>query len=580
MKAVASIMNTSSGGPDARRRLVVCSLLLVGFVVILLRLFFLQVIQGPELANKARRQHLKVITLNSSRGAIYDRQGRALALNLDVPSVYATPASIEDPAETARQLATVLGLSPWEVEERLRMKRDFVWVKRKVTHPQAQVIRSLSLKGIELLLEEKRFYPKGTLLSHVLGFAGIDSQGLEGLERGYEPYLRGKDRKVILQRDGFGRTIIPRGRGEDSVLSGHTIWLTIDEVVQYIAERALDAAVAKTGARGGTIIVLDPQTGGVLGWALRPTFDPNRFRAATPDLWRNRAVTDPYEPGSTLKIILAAAALEEGIVEPGTLIYAGDGQMPVSGTIIHDHEKAGWLTFSQAMERSSNVAAVKTSLALGKEQLYRYLRAFGFGERTEIDLPGESKGILKRPENWDERTLASIAIGQEIGVTPLQLVSAAAAIANQGWLMKPYVVQEIRDGQGELDWVRKPQVHRRPISQKTAAILTELLVNAVREGTGKRARIPGYRVAGKTGTAQKVDPMTGGYSSTRLIGSFVGFVPAENPRLVLLVMIDEPQGPAWGSLVAAPVFREVAEQVLRYLQVPPDGAEKMTVAAA
>lgn len=563
-------MTMGSKGPDSRRKLVACSLLLIGFAVVLLRLFFLQVIQGPDLAYKARQQHLKVITLNSSRGGIYDRQGKPLALNMDVPSVYAEPALIENLSATAHRVANALGLSPKKLKKQLQMKRDFVWVKRKVTQQEARLIRSFSLKGIGLVSEKRRSYPKGTLLSHVLGFAGIDSQGLEGLEIRYDPLLRGEDQTVVLQRDGLGQTIIPQTWRGESALSGHMIKLTIDEVVQYIAERALDGAIAKTGARSGTIIALDPQTGGVLGWVLRPTFDPNQWHASTPTLWRNRAITDPYEPGSTLKVILAAAALQEGTVEPGTLIYAGDGQIPVSGTVIYDHKKSGWLTFAQAMQQSSNVVAVKTSMALGKEHLHRYLRAFGFGERTEIDLPGESIGILTQsPEEWNKRTLASIAIGHAIGVTPLQLVTAAAAIANKGYLMKPHVVHEIRDSQGELDWVQKPQIHRRPISQETATTLTEILVNAVKEGTGKRARIPGYRVAGKTGTARKIDPATGEYSSTRHIGSFVGFVPAENPRLVLLIIIDEPKEPAWGSLVAAPVFREVAEQVLRYLQVPP-----------
>ena len=567
-----------SAGDGAGRRAFLGLCFLVGFAVLLLRFFDLQVLQAETMMQKARRQHEKIITLDSTRGAILDRQGKPLALNLNVPSVYATPSSIEDPTRVARRLARVLDIPQAPLEERLRAKRDFVWIQRQIQDSQVERLNDLALSGIGVVVEARRFYPKGTLLAHVLGFAGIDTQGLEGLENGYDEHLRGQVRRVVLQRDALGRVIIPESRRTPQPLSGHAISLTIDEVIQYIAEQALDRAVRDTKARGGAVLVMAPKTGQMLAWALRPTFDPNQVHQASPEQWRNRGVTDPYEPGSTLKVVLAAAALELNRVAPETLMYGGDGEIPISGTVIHDHEKVGWVTFREAIQRSSNVAFVKMSWELGREQVYQFLRTFGLGEKTGIDLPGESIGILRRPDQWSQRTLPSLAIGQEIAVTPLQLLTAVSAIANEGWLMRPFLVREISDQQGRSVWEHVPHIRRRPISAETAETVTDLLVNVVEQGTGKRAAVPGYRVAGKTGTAQKVDPETGTYSSTKFVGSFVGFVPAEDPQLAILVVIDEPQGPAWGGVVAAPVFRKVAEQALRHLSVAP--GEEIRLAAS
>ncbi len=556
-----------SVGSGRRTCLVLC--FLVVFAVLLFRFFDLQVLQADMMTEKARRQHEKTVTLDSNRGAILDRQGRPLALNRDVSSVYATPTAIAHPQRVARQLAQVLGVPMEPLEKRLRTNRDFVWVKRKIPDASGEQVRGLALPGVDTLIEARRFYPKGTLLAHVLGFAGIDSQGLEGVENGYDKHLRGNDRRVVLHRDALGRVITSEKRPGLQILSGHAIHLTIDEVIQYIAEQALERAVRDTQALGGTIIVMDPSTGEILAWTIRPTFDPNHIQLASPERWRNRAITDPYEPGSTLKVVLSAAALALNRVQPSTLLYAGDGEVPIHGTVIHDHETAGWVTFREAVQQSSNVAFVKMSLELGAEPVYRFLRAFGFGEKTGIDLPGESIGILKSPDQWSRRTLPSLAIGQEIAVTPLQLATAVSAVANGGWLMRPFLVREISDHQGRIVWKQAPRIRRRPIDAGTAETVTDLLVNVVENGTGRRAAIPGYRVAGKTGTAQKVDPETGMYSSTKSIGSFVGFVPAEDPKFAVLVIIDEPQVPAWGGVVAAPVFREVAEQALRYFKVAP-----------
>ncbi len=566
-----------SAGSGRRTCLVLCFLL--GFAVLLFRFFDLQVLQADMMAEKARHQHEKTVILDSSRGAILDRRGRPLALNRHVLSVYATPTAIDRPHFVADQLARALGVPREPLEKRLRTKREFVWVKRKIPDASGERVRDLALPGVDTLVEAGRFYPKGTLLAHVLGFAGIDSQGLEGVENGYDEHLRGDVRQVVLHRDALGRVIVPEERHMPRGLSGHAVHLTIDEVIQYIAEQALERAVRDTRARGGTIIVMDPSTGEILAWTMRPTFDPNHIRLASPERWRNRAITDPYEPGSTLKVVLSAAALALNRVQPSTLLYAGDGEVPIHGTVIHDHETAGWVTFREAIQQSSNVAFVKLSLALGAKPVYRFLRAFGFGEKTGIDLPGESVGILKHPDQWSRRTLPSLAIGQEIAVTPLQLTTAVSAVANQGRLMRPFLVREISDHRGSVVWTQVPRIRRRPVNAETAKTVTELLVNVVEHGTGRRAAVPGYRVAGKTGTAQKVDPETGTYSSAKFIGSFVGFVPAEHPKLVALVIIDEPQGPAWGGVVAAPVFREVAEQALRYFKVAP-GRERLMVTAS
>jgi cell division protein FtsI (penicillin-binding protein 3) len=549
------------------RRFVVAALLLTGFAVVVGRLVQLQVLQAAELSNKAERQHHKSVTVEGSRGAIYDRRGRVLAMNVEVPSVFGMPASMDDPSGAARDLARVLHMRADEIERKLRQERNFVWIARKVDPEQGRRLERLSLSGIGTVMEGRRFYPKGTLLSHVLGFTGIDGQGLEGIERRYDPYLRGEKRQIVLQRDALGRTVFPKGLTDQGPSAGHSITLTIDEVIQYVAEKELDEAVSASQAKGGGVVVMEPRTGAVLAMAITPRFDPNAVRRLSADQWRNRVITDAYEPGSTMKIFLAAAALEEHAMRPDSLIDTENGRMVVAGTVIHDHEKAKWMTFAQAIQRSSNVAAAKTAMVLGEDRLFRYLTAFGFGQKTEIDLPGEAPGLLKEPREWGRRTLASVAIGQEIGVTPLQLATAVSAVANGGWLMRPYIVAEVRDGRGQLVAQAAPQVRRRPITAETAQTLGVILEGVVTAGTGGKAAVAGFRVAGKTGTAQKIDPATGAYSPTRSVVSFAGYVPAEDPRLTIVVIIDEPHGEAWGSTVAAPVFRRVAEQVLPYLGV-------------
>lgn len=566
-------------GPGLRgRRYVVLLVVLCGFGVVLFRLVNLQVLQADALANRADRQHQKTVALEGPRGTILDRQGKILAMNVEVPSIFGVPASVVNPAKTARYLSAILHAPADELERKLRQDRGFVWLARKVDPEQGRQLESLSLKGIGVVMEGRRFYPKGPLLAHVLGFSGMDGEGLEGVEHRYEVDLHGERQQMVLQRDAKGRTIFSKGSTEESPAPGHSLTLTIDEVIQYIAERELDDAVSRSRAKSGTMIVQDPDTGALLALAISPRFDPNAVSSIPSDRRRNIAVTDAYEPGSTMKAVMAAAAIEERVMRPTTMVFAENGRMSIANTVIHDHEKLGWVSFAQVIQKSSNIGAAKTGMALGEQRLYRYLKAFGFGQRTEIDLPGEGLGLVKNPKDWGRRSVASISIGQEIGVTPIQMVSAIAAIANGGQLMKPYLVSEVRDSEGRLLSQVHPQVKRRIVSPETARSVTRILEGVVTDGTGSKAAIPGFRVAGKTGTAQKVDARTRAYSDSKLVASFAGYVPADHPRLAMLVVIDEPQGDNSGGAVAAPVFSHAGEQILSYLGVSPQ--ERLTVGMA
>lgn len=568
-----------AGSLSRGRRYVLLLLLLCGFGVVLFRLVTLQVLQAAELSAQANRQHQKTVSLEGARGTIVDRHGKILAMNVEVQSVFGVPNTVDSPLKTARQLSPILHVKTDELERKLRQDRRFVWLARKLDPEQGRRLDRLSLDGIGVVMEGRRFYPKGPLLAHVLGFSGMDGEGLEGVEHRYEPYLHGEKRMMVLQRDAFGHTVFPKGMMERSPTPGHSLTLTIDEVIQYIVERELEDAVGRARAKSGTMIVLDPKTGAVLAMAVSPRFDPNAVSALNPDRWRNRALTDAYEPGSTMKAMMAAAAIEERVVRPNTMVFGEHGRMTVANTVIHDHERLGWISFAQVIQKSSNIGAAKTGMALGEHRLYRYLQAFGFGQRTEIDLPGEGVGLVRDPKDWGRRSVASISIGQEIGVTPLQMVSAVAAIANDGMLMKPYVVSEIRDADNHILRQVPPQAKRRVISRETARSVTKILEGVVTDGTGTNAAIPGFRVAGKTGTAQKIDPRTGAYSASRFVASFAGYAPADNPQLAMIVVIDEPLGDTQGGAVAAPVFSRVGEQVLSYLGVPSDAPITLAMAS-
>lgn len=567
IEAMRKIPKVLDPPPFPRARVLILFFALASFLsLVLLRLFSLQIGQHQSLLEKASRQHRRLIPLVGRRGSIYDRHGRELAVSLVAASVFAQPREVRDPEGTASKLSPLLNLPAQEIVRKLESDRTFVWLKRRIDPAEAERIAELHLEGIHLIPEGKRYYPRRELAAHILGFVGMDDKGLEGVEYYYDDLLGGRPRWVRSFKDGLRRTIFLE---EGKASPAYDLYLTIDEVIQYLTARELERAVAKARAKGGTAIVMDPRTGEVLALANLPSYDPNRYEEAPPHYRRNRAVVEVYEPGSAFKVIMAAAALEEGLVKPQDRFHGEMGFIQVGGITIRDHERYGWLTFREVIAHSSNVGAIKVGMKLGRSLYYSYISGFGFGNQTGIDLPGEAAGLVRRPQSWSPVSLGALSIGYEIAVTPIQMLTAISAIANGGNLVKPLVAKALVAPDGRVVREFRPLLLRRVISEETARVLTDLLKEVVTEGTGKLAAVEGYEVAGKTGTAQKPDPTTGRYSHRKLIASFVGFVPADDPRLAILVLIDEPQGEGWGGSVAAPAFREIAKGALKYLKVPP-----------
>jgi cell division protein FtsI (penicillin-binding protein 3) len=532
------------------------------------RLYDLQVLRYEHYANKAERQQQRVVTLDPPRGTIYDAQGRELAVSIQVDSVYAVPPEVEDPAATAAALARVVpDLDRGKLARQLAGDREFVWVARKLDPPVAEKVRALKLAGLYFVPESKRYYPMKELAAQVLGYVGTDNHGLAGLEQVYDQEITGKPGKRTVLRDARQGTVAAPGLSFSEPEPGHDLYLTLDATVQHIVERELARAIEERHARRGSAIFLDPATGGVLAMASYPSFDPNDFASYSSESWRNRAVVDVYEPGSTFKIITAAAALEAGVVREDERIDCGMGVITLYKDIrVHDHKRFGMLTFAEVIAHSSNVGVIRMAQRIHDDRFYATLRGFGFGRPTGIDLPGESGGILHNVERWGLLEKDYIAFGQGISVTPLQLVSATAAVANGGLLLKPHVVAAVSRGEIRLPKYPAPPVVGRPISPATARDLTRYLEGVVTGGTGKPAAIPGYQVAGKTGTAQI--PVRGGYRG--YLPSFVGFAPSDRPALVGLVAIAEPQGNEYyGAQVAAPAFGSITRQVLLYRGVHP-----------
>lgn len=550
----------------------------LGFALVALRLVYLQVYDRAELAARAERQQERLVKLEPKRGTIYDRMGRELAVSLDVDSVYGVPSKIDDPREVARQLSRILHANPRMLERKLAGDKHFVWLSRKVEPAEARKVKDLDSSEVGLQAESRRFYPNKALAGSVLGFTGMDNEGLEGLELAYDKTLHGVSGWVLAEKDAMGRTVFPGGPGFQYKLPkpGHDIILTIDEVIQHIVEKELDVALAKARARGGVCIVMNPGTGEVLALAVRmltrsgQPFNPNEPQHYRPEEWRNRSVADAFEPGSIFKPVLAAAALEEKVVHPLERVDCSAGKIKIADRVISDAHQNGVLTFTDVIAESSNVGTIKVALRLGRERFYKYITAFGFGRKTGIDIPGEIAGLLKDQRLWSGVSIGSIAIGQEIGVTPMQVAAAYCALANGGMLMKPYIVAEIMDRDGNEGKKFQPQAVGRVMSEETCAKVTKMLQRVVEAGTGEKARPSGYTAAGKTGTAQKIDQRTGAYSKKYYVSSFAGFVPAGSPKLMILVMVDSPEGVIYGGSVAAPVFKSIAEQSLAYLQVTPD----------
>jgi cell division protein FtsI (penicillin-binding protein 3) len=556
-----------------RRILWIFLLLFAGLTTVACRLFFLQIQQGERLAERVTRQYERRLPIVSRRGTIYDRSGRELAVSLKVSSVFAQPGAIENAAGTAKALARILGQPARDLQARLAADKSFVWIQRQLEPAQAEAIADLGLKGIGLFPESRRYYPRQELAAHVLGMVGLDDRGLEGVEHQFDELLGGQPQFVVAQQDALGRIIFRQEPGRQAPI--FDLQLTIDEVLQYITERELGRAVERSRAKAGSAVVLDPRTGEILALANVPTYDPNQYRKVGSAVRRNRAVTDSFEPGSMFKVILLAGALEEGAVRPGDRLYGENGAIEVSGITIRDHEKHGWLTVQQIMAQSSNVGAIKIGQKLGKSLYYHYMSGFGFGTLTGLDLPGETPGLIRRPRAWSALSLASLSLGQEIAVTSVQMATAFAAVANGGYLVRPHVVRGLSAQDGTLGRQVEPGVIRQVISPQTAQTMLTLLTAVVDEGTGKEAALEGYTVSGKTGTAQKLEPATGRYSHQKVVASFVGAVPAEAPRLVILVVIDEPEAFRWGGSIAAPVFREIAREAMHYLQVPPSPSRDM-----
>ena len=553
------------------RLLIVAGVALLWMTAVFGRLGYLQLVRHSTYVARAQRQQQRTIEITPKRGAIYDRNMHPLAMSVPVQSAFAVPSEIGDnTAMAARLLSGVLGIPRDVLDARFQSGSSFVWILRKLPPDKAEAVRALNLKGVYLQAENQRYYPKRELASHVLGFVDLDEKGLGGIEYGLDSAIRGKSEKIVVMEDARQRSFDGGVAQKDQ---GANVVLTIDEKIQYIAERELAEAIAKTHALAGTVIVQNPNDGSILALANWPKFNPNSPNDAKTEARMDRAVSAIYEPGSTFKLITLAAAFDQDLTKPDEIFDCENGSVIVAGHRIHDHKPFGLLTVSNILAKSSDVGAIKIAMRLGAPKFYEYIRAFGFGQQTGVDLPGESKGLLKKIENWSGVSIGSISMGQEIGVTPMQLVTAVSAIANGGSLYKPHVVAEMRKGEQVLPLTGAfaAAEPREVIRPQTAATLRRLMEGVVLEGgTGTRARLDGWTAAGKTGSAQKIDPATGRYSPTQLIASFTGFTPINDPAVTILVSLDSPVGQHEGGQVAAPVFKRIAEQVLAYLNVPRD----------
>jgi cell division protein FtsI/penicillin-binding protein 2 len=497
---------------------------------------------------------------------------RPQVINLTRESLYAIPNQIKDKETLINKLSSILNLEANYLRDRLYRNKSFVWIARKIEPSKVKEILSLNEEGLGFIKENIRAYPNHYLASHILGFTDIDNVGIEGIELFYNDYLKGKPGFGLFLRDGRGKIL---DLWEKVILpqDGFDLVLTIDEVIQYIAEREIDKVFRVFKAKSASIVILDPFTGEILAMANRPTFDLNYAKDSSSLIRRNRAITDIFEPGSSFKIVTAAAALETGMIKEEQNFFCENGSYRVANHILHDHQPHGWLTFRQIIEQSSNIGTTKVAQILGPKVLYHYIKAFGFGSILGIDLPGEARGIIKPPSLWSKTSIGAVPIGHEVGVTALQLASAISVVANGGLLMRPFILKEVRDKYQATIKQNFPFIIRRVINPETALRLKEILAGVVENGTGKLARIEGIRVAGKTGTAQKIGS-DGRYVHDRFVASFIGFAPVDNPRIAICIVVDEPKPYYFGGVVCAPVFKKVASEVLNYLGVYPKPLEE------
>lgn len=557
------------------RLILVFSLLLLGFFSIVGRLIYIQAIRSEEFNKLALKQRLRRIKLVPKRGTIYDRNKNILAMSVEVDSIYATPRFVKNPDEAANKLSQVLGMDGLVIKQKLTRKSGFVYIARKIDKDKSKEVKNLKLDGIGFLKESKRFYPGNNLASQLIGFAGIDNKGLAGLELYYDDLLRGKNGELVAEKDPLGRSIPGGVLNLSPVVNGDDVVLTIDKDIQFMAESELRKAVEESKAKAGIAIVMDTGTGEILAMANMPSFDLNAYNQAGAESLRNRAVTDVYEPGSTMKIVVAASALEEKIAGPQDVFYLPSTIKVADKEIKEAHERpAGNFTFSQIVSKSSNVGAVTIGLKLGKERIFKYIRSFGFMEKTGIDYPGEVRGYLPPLYRWYGSAIGNIPIGQGVSVTALQMLRSVAVIGNNGVMVGPHLLMDVT-AKDKTDSANKKKlrsvktVKKQVVSSETARQLKDILKQVITEGTGENAHIPGYEVAGKTGTAQKPKQGGSGYEKGKYVASFVGFVPADNPKISVIVIIDEPQGVIWGGSVAAPAFSNIADYSLRRLKVLP-----------
>src|SRR5215475_4271702 len=536
------------------------------------RLVYLQIFRYGSFQQRAQHQQQRTEEVSPRRGIIYDRQGRELAMSINVDSVFAVPTEMPKASSTISLVARITKQDPRELLAKCEAAKTFCWLARKPDPEISARIRSLNLRGVYFQKESKRYYPKSELAAQVLGYVGMDGTGLSGIEREYEDQLHGRPGQMLISVDARKKWF---GSVEKQPEPGQNVVLTIDEKIQYIAERELEQAMHDTRAIAGTVIVENPRTGEILALANRPTFNPNLSREITPEKLKNHAVSDVYEPGSTFKLVTISAAIDQGITRPNELIDCQMGSIVVNGLRIHDHKAFGFLPVSKVLAHSSDVGAIKIALRLGDERLYKYIRAFGFGQQTGIELPGETRGLAKPLSRWSKVSIGAISMGQEIGITPLQLAGMVSSIADDGVLVKPHIVAgQVAPQDAAQKVAFRPVEQGRVLTTTTAAIMRQMMQGVVLEGTGRKAALEGYSAGGKTGTAQKFDPATHKYSHTKYVASFAGFAPINNPEITVVVVLDTPIAPTTvqreGGWVAAPVFHRVAQQVLEYLHAPHD----------
>ena len=554
---------------DAKSRLLKFGVFLfVWAVLIVARLLILQVWHYGEWVQRAQRQQQRTVEISPQRGIIYDRNGKELAMTVQVDSIFAVPSEVPDQKNTATLLAKLVGDDPDSVLERMQSQKNFAWIARKVDSDTAERIKALNLRGIYFQKELKRFYPEKQLAAQVLGYVGMEDTGLAGIEHLYQEKLNGVKGRVVITMDARRKWF---GHMEHPPEPGANVVLTIDGNIQFIAEKELEQAMEETKAVSGTVVVQNPRTGEILALANAPSFNPNLSREITPEKLKNHAVSDVYEPGSVFKTVTYSSVFEEKLGRPEEVINCDPGYIMVGGIRIRDSHHIGTVTLEKAYAESSDVGAVKMALRLGPERFYKHIKDYGFGQLTNVELPGETRGLVRNPSRWAASSIGSMAIGQEVGVTPLQVVSMMSSIANDGLYSLPRIVAGVtppNEGYQRIEF--HPQSQRRVISSYTSAIMRRLTEEVVLEGTARRAILDGYTSAGKTGTAQKIDPRTHAYSKTDYVASFVGFAPVNNPALTIAVILDSPRGLHQGGQVSAPVFKRVAEQVLAYYGVPHD----------